>query len=88
MFTWVLGHSVPSSLINISTQTFQSADGVGGHLREEKECLFSSVTHSGRVWRKVPESDAQSVRGCATTASYATHFRLMAPCTGSKPRLK
>ena len=28
---------------------------------EIKECPFSGVTNSGRVWRKVPESDAQSV---------------------------
>ena len=27
----------------------------------EIECLFSGITKSGRVWRKVPESDAQSV---------------------------
>ena len=26
------------------------------------ECPFSGVTSSGRVWRKVPESDARSVR--------------------------
>ena len=25
------------------------------------ECLFSGVTKSGRVWRKVPESGARSV---------------------------
>ena len=28
----------------------------------EIECPFSGVTKSGRVWRKVPESDAWSVR--------------------------
>ena len=28
---------------------------------EIKECPDSGVTSSGRVWRKVPESDAQSV---------------------------
>ena len=27
-----------------------------------KECHFSGVTRSGRVWSKVPESDAGSVR--------------------------
>ena len=26
-----------------------------------KECPFSGVTKSGRVWRKVPESDSRSV---------------------------
>ena len=28
----------------------------------DEECPFSGVTKSGRVWRKVPESDARSVR--------------------------
>ena len=37
------------------------ADRVGGQLHGDKECPFSGVTKSGRVWRKVPESDAQSV---------------------------
>ena len=37
-----------------------SADGVGGQLPGDKECPFSGVTKSGRVWRKVPESDARS----------------------------
>ena len=35
----------------------EGADRVGGQLRGDKECLFSGVTKSGRVWRKVPESD-------------------------------
>ena len=39
----------------------EGADRVGGQLRGDKECPFSGVTKSGRVWRKVPESDAQSV---------------------------
>ena len=30
-------------------------------MRGEKECPFSGVTSSGRVWRKVPESDTRSV---------------------------
>ena len=34
---------------------------VGGQLREDEECPVSGVTNSGgRVWRKVPESDARS----------------------------
>ena len=41
----------------------EGADHVGGQLHGDKECPFSGVTKSGRVWRKVPESDAQSV-GC------------------------
>ena len=40
----------------------EGADCVGGQLRGDKECPFSGVTKSGRVWRKVPESGAQSVR--------------------------
>ena len=39
----------------------EGTDGVGGQLRGDKECPFSGLTKSGRVWRKVPESDAQSV---------------------------
>ena len=37
------------------------ADHVAGQLRGDKECPFSGVTKSGRVWRKVPESNARSV---------------------------
>ena len=40
----------------------EGADRVAGQLRGDKECPFSGVTKSGRVWRKVPESDARSVR--------------------------
>ena len=39
----------------------KGADRVGGQLRGDKECLFSGVTKSGRVWRKVPESDSRGV---------------------------
>ena len=39
----------------------EGADRVGGQLRGDKEWPFSGVTKSGRVWRKVPESDARSV---------------------------
>ena len=48
---------------HISTGTFlECADRVAGQLRGDKECPFSGVTRSDRVWRKVPESDARSVR--------------------------
>ena len=30
-------------------------------MHRDKECPFSGVTSSGRVWRKVPESDVRSV---------------------------
>ena len=39
----------------------EGADRVGGQLGGDKECPFSGVTKSGRVWRKVPQSDAGSV---------------------------
>ena len=39
----------------------EGADRVAGQLRGDKECPFSGVTKSGRVWRKVPESDGRSV---------------------------
>ena len=39
----------------------EGADRVGGQLRGDKECPFGGVTKSGRVWRKVPESNAQRV---------------------------
>ncbi len=39
----------------------EGADRVGGQLRGDKECPFSGITKSGRVWRKIPESDARSV---------------------------
>ena len=42
----------------------EGADRVGGQLRGDKECPFSGVTKSARVWRKVPESDARSVSCC------------------------
>ena len=35
----------------------EGADSVGEQLRGDKECPFSGVTKSGRVWRKVPESE-------------------------------
>ena len=41
----------------------EGADRVDGQLREDKECPFSGITRSGRVWKKVPESDAGSVGG-------------------------
>ena len=50
----------------------EGADRVAGQLRGDKECPFSGVTKSGRVWRRVPESDARSVDvhiACAETAA-------------------
>ena len=39
----------------------EGADRVDGQLRGDREYPFSSVTKSGGVWRKVPESGARSV---------------------------
>ena len=60
MFTCVLGRSSYSH--NYQYPNFsEGSDRVGGQLCRDKECPFSGVTSSGRVWRKVPESDARSV---------------------------
>ena len=42
----------------------EGADRVGGQLCGDKECPSRGVTKSGRVLRKVPESDARSVDLC------------------------
>ena len=55
---WALGCFYShSSTRNLS----EGADLVGGQLRGDKECPFSDVTKPGRVWRKLPESDAASL---------------------------
>ena len=54
---WALGCFQSYQYPNLS----EGAGRVGGQLRGDKECPFSGVTKSGRVWRKVPESDARSV---------------------------
>ena len=48
---------------HISTRTFRRAltASLHGQLCVGKECPFSGVTKSGRVWRKVAESDPRSV---------------------------
>ena len=50
MFTCVLLQSYRYS------NPSEGTDRVAGQLREDKECPFSGVRKSGRVWRKVPES--------------------------------
>ena len=55
------------ALLRLLLQSYQypnfseAADRVGGQLHGDKEYPFSGVTKSGRVRRKVPESDARSV---------------------------
>ena len=39
----------------------EGTDHISGQMQGDKECPFSGITSSGRVWRKVPESDARSV---------------------------
>ena len=65
----------------------EGADCVGGQLRGDKECPFSGVTKSGRVWRKVPESDARSVNQqlfeeALLLVSVITSSCLRKPCCG------
>ena len=55
----------------ISTQTFRRAltASVDSYAEIKIECPFSGVTKSGRVWRKVPESDADAGKqflGCGS----------------------
>ena len=38
-------------------------------LRGDKECPFSGVTNSGRVWMRVAESNARSVASSQTPSS-------------------
>ena len=61
MFTCVFGRYVASTVIN--TQTFRRAlTAPVDSCAEIKECSFSGfITVSGRIWRKVPESDVRSV---------------------------
>ena len=50
------------SLIScLSTQTFWRALTASVHNRADTECPITGITNSGRVWRKVPESNVWSV---------------------------
>ena len=64
MFTWVLARALGCIHSHISTQTFRRAltASLDSCAEIKIECPFSGVTKSGRVWRKVPESDARSVQ--------------------------
>ena len=68
---WALGcfHGLISQYPNLS----EGADRVGGQLRGDKECPFSGVTKCGRVWRKVPGSDARSVGKIQTPSTGLRH---------------
>ena len=73
MFTCVLWRWVVSTVIISCTGTFRRAltaslDSCAG----DKECPFSGVTKSGRVWRKVPESDARSVTALQAVTKFVS----------------
>ena len=55
----------------------EGTDRVGEQLRGDKECPFSGVTKSGRVW-KMPESDARSVTRLLVTANETVLWRVSA----------
>ena len=67
---WALGFFQSYQYPNLS----KGADGVGGQLRGDKECPFSDITKSGRVWRKVPESDARSVSAVLSSRADSLRF--------------
>ena len=61
---------------HISTRSFRRALTASlDSCAEIKECLFNGVTKSGRVRRKVPESDARSVKFIRTTLGVVTNNR-------------
>ena len=66
---WALGcfHSL------ISTQTFQRALTASVDRCAVIDCPFSGVTKSGRVWRKVSESNAGSVPSHRVSLVHARH---------------
>ena len=55
MFTCVLGRLVATTVLSVP-KPVGDADRVGGQLHGDKECPFSGVTKSGRVWRKCREA--------------------------------
>ena len=58
----------------------EGADRISGQQRGDKECPFSGVTKSGRVWKKVPERDARRGRGLVFSCSdCATKYCRMLP---------
>ena len=61
LFSYAIGSRKLSAneQFSVGAQTVVSF-AVAGQLRGDSECPFSGVTKSGRVWRKVPESDARS----------------------------
>ena len=56
----VLCHYVAFTVLLVP-RLLEGTDSVGEQLHGNKECPFRGVTNSGRVWRKVPESNAWSM---------------------------
>ena len=79
MRTWSLGcfYSHNYEYPNLS----KGADRVGGQLRGDKECPFNGVTKSGRVWRKVPESDSRRVCTAMVVAYGGGNLNVRKPTT-------
>ena len=82
MFTWALG----CFYSHISTRTFRRAltASVDSRAETKSDCPFSTmrITNSGRVWRKVPESDARSVTirfGTAASSGVGGGLLLLVP---------
>ena len=65
MFTCMLGCHLASTSYQYPNLS-EGADRIDGLQQRDKECPFNGVTKSGRVWRKLPESDARSVRAIMT----------------------
>ena len=61
------------------TNLSEGTDSVSGQLHGNKKCPFIGVTHSGRVWRKVPKSNAWSVTwfSLSPLPSYRLHWVCM-----------
>ena len=53
--------SFPQVGWNLFLNLLEGADSISGQLCRDKKCHFSGRTNSGRIWRRVLESDAQSV---------------------------
>ena len=67
MFTWVLGRYVASTVLLLSTQTFRRA------LTGDKQCPFSGVTSSGRVW-----TDEEAGNRCSECGQTSERFEISA----------
>ena len=74
--TCVLGCCVASTVLLAPRPLTTSVNSCA----ENKECPFSGVTSSDRVWRKVPESDAQSVVEIKSSLHWRNQFSTSKLC--------